>query len=127
MSTIEHAIPVTSFKSKGSPVTVLNWPQLEAHYDLEHPKKGTVNLLFIVNQFIHSYIFLPCYDDRGCVDGVFVSSDRERKKSLRLVTLADIVEIFGLVGTDYPTMLQAKFNESQEDYDVVLDSRWTAR
>jgi hypothetical protein len=52
---------------------------------------------------------------------------RERKKSLRLVTLADIVEIFGIVGSDYPSMLKAKFNESQGDYDVVLDSRWTAR
>jgi hypothetical protein len=75
MSTIRHDIPVTSFKPKGSPVTVINWPQLDAHYDLAHPKRGTVNLLFIVNQFIHSYIFLPCYDDRGCVYGVFVSSD----------------------------------------------------
>ena len=57
----------------------------------------------MLNQIIHSYIFILCVDDDGAVKGFLVSSDREKKSFLFYVTFAQFCGYARKVGTNYPS------------------------
>ena len=55
---------------------------------------------FICNLFVHSYVFVV--SGHSPLEGVFVSTDRQKNKRVYFVSLKNIVKIFRIVGRDYP-------------------------
>jgi hypothetical protein len=119
-STAESTHRVLQYSAQGKPVHRFNWHQYGELYDLQRGAEQELKLPLLCNQFVHSYVFGASFGDGGRLDGVFVSSDHKRRSLLFLVPLTKIVEIFELVGRDYPSDLgPLSFNESTGDYQTV--------
>jgi len=56
----------------------------------------------LCDQFVHSYIFEPLFLEDG-LDGIFVTSDRERARYLYFLSIDTIIFLFEAVGKDYPS------------------------
>ena len=110
---------VVSHRSLGKPVHKLNRHKYWELYDLNGGTEHDVDLLFLCNQFVHSYVFIASFNEARQFDGVLVSSDRKRLHEVYLVPLQKIVEIFEMVGADYPSRITARYNSKIQDYDFT--------
>lgn len=117
-SVSRQEIVITALKQTGQATNRLNWLDIDKSYDLESSQTVTKDLIFLCNQFIHSYIFVEYFDTEGQLKGVFVSSDRERHESLYDLEIEQIIKIFEQVGNDYPTSITFNYAEKKRDYDV---------
>jgi hypothetical protein len=81
-------------------VDYLNRRSFQKLYDLDSPQNETRDLGFICNQFIHSYVFEPIYDESFKIAGFYVNSDKTRTHKLYFVDLEQVIEIFRTVGRD---------------------------
>ncbi len=107
---------LTRFRWSGKPVTQMNWHHIDRCYDLSKGEATDKPVRFVCDQFIHSYVFMCVFSDGGGLDGILVSSDEERNKSLYLVPVEQIISTFKAVGKDYPSRLSAKWNPEKLDY-----------
>jgi hypothetical protein len=71
-------------------------------YDFNVANKETRSLRFICNQIIHSYVFVIVENERGGLEGIVFSSDKDKDSKLYFMDTRQIVEVFRLVGNDYP-------------------------
>jgi hypothetical protein len=117
-SVVNQSITASAYTWKGQPVNRIGWLDIDKFYNLDAPQTITKNLLFFCHQFVHSYIFLEYFNDEHNLDGVFVSSDRERDQVLYSLELNKIIEIFEQVGNDYPTNIVLTYNSKKQDYEV---------
>lgn len=117
-SVANKGITVKSYAWKGKLVTKMNWGDIDKLYDLDAAQPTTKNLMFFCNQFVHSYVFVTSFDDKNCLDGIFVSSDRERHKALYLIEMLQIIDFFEQIGNDYPSSASFIFDEKLGDYRI---------
>ena len=101
------------------PVDFLNWNQLENLYDMETENKEKRDIRYLCNQFIHSYVFVMCAENR--INGFFVVSGHMRNKKVYYVPLSDILHAFRLVGHDYPANLSFVRNSN---FDEIRSFAW---
>jgi hypothetical protein len=85
-----------------SPVDFLNWHCIDRIFDLGKTNQETRNIRFICDRFIHSYVFLPDFEDEK-FNGVYIASDSDKLKKLYFISADIIVAIFRLVGRDHPS------------------------
>ncbi len=116
---VEAKISLQSFKSMGINVTRLNKDKIEELYDLQNPLSESIKLKDLCNQFIHSYIFIPCFGEFDELSGIIFCSDHTRKQKVFELVVVDLVEALRLVGSDYPSSSHYVFDEKLGDYQVV--------
>jgi hypothetical protein len=104
----------------GSPVTFMNWDRIDQKYDLEHPVGLTRTVMWLANQMIHSFAFMPCFDSRGKLDSILFNSDRTRRQHLYVMRVNEIIILFEEVSANDPASLQCTFNRQTGDYDVWI-------
>lgn len=118
-SVINQKITTKAYPWKGKPVTRVNWVKIDELYDLESPQTITKDLLFFCHQFIHSYVFWESFwDDTHLLEGVLVSSDRERHHYLYSLHINHIIELFEQIGNDYPENFALIYNPQKMDYEM---------
>jgi hypothetical protein len=115
---VEAEIQLQAFKSMGLPVTRLNQHKIDQLYDLENPSSESIKLKDVCNQFIHSYIFVPCFGEFDELNGIIFCSDYSRKHKVFKIAIADLIEVLKMVGSDYPSSAHYIFNEKLGDYHV---------
>ncbi|WP_139189046.1 hypothetical protein [Thalassobaculum litoreum] len=100
-----HRKPIvfSVYERKESFITPLNWDKIEIHYELDFPKQSSRTIWWLFDQIIHSHIFLLDIDNQNYIDGFFISSDKEKEKSLNKIDLTSFLEIMREIGTDYPS------------------------
>lgn len=103
----------------GSAVTFMNWDRIEKKYDLEHPAPVERTVMWLTNQMIHSFAFLPCFKEDGGLDSILFNSDRTRLQHLYSMPLGEIIALFEEVGANDPASMHSHLNENTGDYDVV--------
>ncbi|SFO49970.1 hypothetical protein SAMN05660359_03875 [Geodermatophilus obscurus] len=114
-------IPVQRHQLIGQTPDILRTDDLGA-YDFEDVTTTTLTLRELCNQFIHSYVFvLAAGDDGSALDGVFVASDRERRRAVYWVGLADLIEAFRRVAYEDIVHVEFRMNErgERELYDMA--------
>lgn len=89
--------------SNGQVVDYMNAHRLEKLYKLKQQTGEQRDLLFLCNQFVHSYVFMPVIDEKHSFIGVYVSSDRSRHERIYYVNAQQIIDVFKTVGNDYPS------------------------
>jgi hypothetical protein len=117
-TTVRRAVPLFRFEPTGKAVTKLNWDEIDSLYRLEAPRGGSMELRELCHQFVHSYVFIPSLGESGGLEGVFVASDRQRRKDLLYVTLDDIVQAIEAVVDDDPEVVEMQFDPTIGDYQV---------
>jgi hypothetical protein len=70
-------------------------------FDLESPTDAEVSLTFLCNQIIHSFVWaISVTEDEELFNGIFVSSDRERRKFLYFIGVDLLVSLFRDIGEE---------------------------
>jgi len=99
----------------------LNSHRLAELYDFEQEERTAKNIRFVANLIIHSFIFSPCVNDGG-LEGIFLTSDKERSKRLYFMAIDDVIAAFERVGKDYVTELQTRRDPETGDLTVTKAS-----
>ncbi len=116
---LDYKAEVYSCTPSGKKITKLNQHAIDEIYDLDNEKKVKKKIVFLANQLIHSCtIFAYRNEDRNW-GGVYACSDFERNKTIYRIPIEEIVSIFKLVGSDYPTTFSMRWNEEAGDYDIA--------
>jgi hypothetical protein len=116
---INQKISANMYIWKGKSVTRINWIKIDKLYDLEKPKTIRKDLLFFCHQFVHSYVFCEYFEEiTGFIEGVFVSSDRERNRNLYSLSISQIIALFEQIGNDYPDSFALVYNPEKKDYEL---------
>jgi hypothetical protein len=113
-------IELTAYAWNGQKnVTVKNWDNIDKLYDMI-PQSVSRDVIFVCNQIIHSYVFLPVFSEaRGCIISLWFSSDRHRHQFLYQIQLEQVIELFRQVAKDYPNCGSWTFNPATKDYDCT--------
>ena len=111
----DSSYQIRSYPPTGKRVTLLNNHKIDELYDLGAPRKETIKLKDLCNQFIHSYVFAPVVEGGG-LSAIWLASDRQRSKALIEVTLATVIEVFDVVGNDEVDSARYTFNPKKGDY-----------
>lgn len=121
---VENQLIDTNLYSwRGKEVTRFNRDRVDELYNFDTVQSVTKDLMFFCNQFVHSYVFIIAFDENNYVDGIFVSSDRERNKALYFIEVRKIIDLFEQVGNDYPRSVYMISDDRLRDYRVLnLDS-----
>ena len=101
-----------------SHMTHFNWHDLERHFAFDVPRDTSVDVLFLANQLIHSYVFSLVTPKPKSVEGFMVSSDRERESTLRYVELTDFIEALNRFANDDPTNVRWQVENGREVLEV---------
>lgn len=113
-------LKIITYHWKGDPVTRLNRFFADELYDLRKPKAVEKDLLFLCHQVVHSYFFEPSFNKKSHLNGVFVSSDRERNRVVYFLGIRQIINLFEQVGNDCVTKTSFIYNPKMQDYDVYV-------
>jgi len=93
---------VYEFKLPQNRKSLLGKLPIERLYDFRNGKKTSLSIETVCHQFIHSVIFRPYVPTRKVMLGVFVSSDKQRTKSLFYIPLEQIIGLMRSVAKDSP-------------------------
>lgn len=110
------SITVKKHPWKGEPVTMLNWHHYEKLYDIASKHEGQTSLRKICNQIVHSYIFATEHSETGGLTGFFFVSDDDRDKHLFQLSVDAVIDIFKIVGNNYPDHIEMEFSPRKKDY-----------
>ena len=99
----------------------LIYKDIEELYRLENEEPVSKGVAFVCNQFIHAdFTFAYRGDDRNW-EGLFTSSDFEKRKFLYKVPLSEIVKILELAVVDYPRNVSWRYDPEKEDWIVTTN------
>ena len=119
--TKKYKAEVFCYDPTGKRITKLNQWYIDEIYDLQKERRVRKNIVFLANQLIHSCtIFAYRELDRNW-GGVYACSDFERDKTIYRIPILEIIKIFELVGTDYPSKFNMTWSEEKGDYKLETD------
>ncbi|MDV2502979.1 MAG: hypothetical protein RX318_03390 [bacterium] len=116
---VRSQIPLIAYPWKGKQVTLINWHKVDELYDFERETHVLISLLPVCNKMVHSYVFMPCYNEKSQIHSVLVNSDHSRHEALYLITVSEIIRLFERVGKDYVRMSKMKFDANKGDYEIL--------
>jgi hypothetical protein len=102
------------------PVTWRNNHRIDELYDLAVSHTEVRDISFISGRIIHSFVFAPSAAPDGGLAGILFTSDTDKNKKIYSLDIDDIIELFELIGDDYPTSIDwAKDPDTGEETTKV--------
>ena len=96
------------------------WPN---YYDLSKKIDCKLDLSFLINQFIHSFIFYPVITECPLCKYHFTSllfnSESEKDKFLYELDIQQIIELFNKIGNSNITYIRWLWNPKKKKYDIL--------
>lgn len=91
-------------------------------YDIDNGHRETLSLLALCNQLIHSWVWSLSADEHTeLFDGIYVSSDRERKKRLFFIAIGDLIVLCREVGNEEVYKItQVRNEDGQRVFTEIL-------
>jgi hypothetical protein len=87
------------------PHDFMNAHKIERFYDLDSGISQTAAPLWLSNQLIHSFVFIPETDDDGRLTGLYFNSDLSREDSLFYIAWSEFKRmIMAVAGDDVVSM-----------------------
>lgn len=102
-------------------ITRLNKFEIFELYDIDNEIEETKNILYIANQFIHSYTGIALRDRSRNWSDIYVVSDYERNNCIWRIPIATVCSIFVATAEDYPSSYKMEYCTKKNDYTVVTD------
>ena len=66
-------------------------------YDLARGRTVPHDLLFVCHQMVNNHVFAPRFDDRGRLDGIYLTSGHQRKVALYGLGLDELIAWLGRI------------------------------
>ncbi|MEX2485054.1 MAG: hypothetical protein WED10_10855 [Brumimicrobium sp.] len=101
-------------------VNLMNKFWIQKNFDLQSSTEKSLNIKFLYNQIIHSYIFVISESQAGGLNGINFCSDYKKNEALYFLSTEEIKRIFRKVGKDYPAQGHMVYNEEKGDYDISI-------
>ncbi|RKE08847.1 hypothetical protein C8E86_3721 [Catellatospora citrea] len=93
-------------------------------YELEQFKTIQMPLTKVLNQIIHSWVFVLSWTEDEKFDGIFVSAENSRQKCLYFIHIDTLIRMFRAVGEDDIVHLEMRRNaEGQLEVTRALSAR----
>lgn len=100
-------IHVQRYALVGRPVDIWSRDEFVERYDMAHPEDVTLSLVELCNQIVHSWIWmLSPIGEPPQFDGIYVCSDRARKRHVYFVHVDTLITVFRSAGLDDVVTLQ---------------------
>lgn len=99
-----------------------SWWDIENMYDLDKPIKCSIQLKYLLEQFIHSYTFAPRFNFNDKtksienIDCILFHSDKERNKKTYSITLNEYINILKEISNNYPSSMEMIYDKKEDDY-----------
>lgn len=118
-TTKELKLELFAYKAKiGKLTDYFNRTEIDKLFELDQPMKEQRDIGFLCNQVVHSYVFLISINDDGKLEGFFISSDSMRYKKLYFIELAQVINVFRIVGKDYPANMHLQRNAATGQWEA---------
>lgn len=114
----DRSLRLVAYPWTGSRVTFMNWDKIDRKYHLDRGIPVEKSLIWVANQFIHSFVFIAALASDGRLDSILFNSDRTRREYLYSTTVDDLVALFEEVGENDPASMKVWYNEERGDFDV---------
>ncbi|MEO4045242.1 hypothetical protein AAFN47_26925 [Hoeflea sp. CAU 1731] len=99
----------------------LIYKDIDELYELETEECVSKSAMFVCNQFIHAdFTYAIRREDRNW-DGLYTSSDFEKRKWIYRIPITEIIDILELAVEDEPTIISWRYNPDSEDWIVKTD------
>lgn len=108
----KHKAKIYSTPRTKKKLNLFNIHDIDDLYDHEKEKKTKKGILFISNQFIHSYTIFPYRNSPNPWEGVVVCSDYEKDNAIYRITVDEIIKIIEVVGNDYPHTIRSFYDSN---------------
>lgn len=103
---------------KDSSLDIFNNHKLERHYRLDKRKETNISVRTLLNQVIHSYIFLPVFESNsGGITDILLNSDKTRKELLYSVNYKKIIDLIMYISNG--DMVVCNYRRNGEDFELV--------
>jgi hypothetical protein len=121
-SKVSTKIGIIRFPNKGMKVHRMNNHKFFEFYDFDKGNTVKVNVIFLCNKIVHSYIFSPRFEkdeaNNLILSSVLFCSDEDRNDFLFEINIGCIVEFFKTLGNDYPSSSHMYFNPNKNEWDI---------
>lgn len=115
-----HKVRVFRCAFQGRPHRLI-YKDIDELYNLGAEEAVSRDVMFICNQFIHAdFTFAYRSDDRNW-DGLYTSSDFERRRWVYKVPLAEIRAILEIAVVDAPSHISWRYDSEREDWIIETD------
>ncbi len=98
--TKNNKIAIKKFPSIIKDDTVIRSPTIADLYNLEKSSKSNQTILFLCHQFIQPRFIEFYYDKDNHPQGLYITSEHNKKKAIFEIELSQVISIFSDVGND---------------------------
>ncbi len=117
---MDMTLPAASYPAKGNGVTHFNAHRIDEHFDFDQERLDSLDLPFVCNQIIHSYIFIPYMKENATLGGILFCSDFKRNERLFRLELDAVISCLERVAADDPSELHAVLDPKSDDFKLTL-------
>jgi hypothetical protein len=98
---IQRRIPVRRYDLTGKPPDSRCPADIEDCYDFQNGRRNTLTPEVLCHEIVHSFVFIFfCGETADLFDGIYVSSDRAKKKHIYLVLASDFIALCSDMGSE---------------------------
>lgn len=115
-----HRVNVFRCAFHGKPHRLFH-KDIDELYKLEHEEAVSKDVMFICNQFIHADLTYAYRGKDRNWEGLYTSSDFEKRKWLYKVPLIEIRAILHLAIIDAPTRISRRYDDKRKDWVIETD------
>lgn len=76
---------------------------------------------YFANQFIHAYLSQLLRDSQRNWSDILIVSDFDRMDRIWRIPVSEIIRVFEIAATDWPSNIKAEFNVKKKDYLVTTN------
>jgi hypothetical protein len=116
--TIAYTFRAITYRCKNKNVNILNWHKVIELYNLENGVKEDLDLRYVSNKIIHSFVFIGVFGENNNIEAVMFNSDQSKNEKLYSINVIDIIYLFEKAGNDYPEHIEYKLNQKTNEYEV---------
>lgn len=95
-----RSVPGLWYPLIASPPDLMNWHRLDEHYDLSVGEEECLSAKDLSDMVIHSFVFMVELNNDRTISGVFLASDRSKRRGLWLFKITTLVEIMAATAED---------------------------
>jgi len=97
----QRQVPVRRFDLTGNPPDPGLLADISESYDFTNGRRSTLSPASLCHEIMHSFVFaFFCGETADLFDGIYVSSDRDKKKQVYLVLASDFIALCSDMGAD---------------------------
>ncbi len=112
-SVAEKTIKVTTYKRNKEHAGIFDFEKL---YDYDNPIKQSIKLSYLLNQFIHAYVFQVFPTRKGNFRYLYVTSDWDRRKYLYHVDLKTFLRIMEKISNTHVTRSTTTYDQKTGEF-----------